>query len=324
LSEAHLNAPAAPDSSEFPKGLAWGIPRLAAHGWALALALLVVALAPLSFGHPIAAAQATVGSPAVGFKTSLGDTALRSPSTPAQARALPPLVRYRVKPGDTVDNIAAQAGISVDTLVQINHLPSPPFLTPAERLLVPPIDGTMVRVDPTQSLGVLAKTFRVDTATLRAVNGLGLNGRVPDQLFIPAMNVADLTQPAVASDPGGSRQHVIRFAWPTHGVITQYFWQYHPGIDIANEVGTPEAAADSGQVVFAGWGSYGIYVEIDHGNGFHTIYGHLSAVLVKTGQAVTQGQLVGLMGATGRASGPHLHFEIRYRGVPQNPIDLLS
>jgi murein DD-endopeptidase MepM/ murein hydrolase activator NlpD len=76
--------------------------------------------------------------------------------------------------------------------------------------------------------------------------------------------------------------------------------------------------------VFAGWGSYGIYVEIDHGNGFHTIYGHMSSVVVKTGQAVTQGQLIGLMGATGRASGPHLHFEIRYQGIPQDPSDLLS
>jgi murein DD-endopeptidase MepM/ murein hydrolase activator NlpD len=132
-----------------------------------------------------------------------------------------------------------------------------------------------------------------------------------------------LTQPATASDPGGSRQHVIRFVWPTHGLLTQSFWQWHPGIDIAAEVGTQEVATAAGQVVFAGWGSYGIYVEIDHGNGFHSVYGHMSAVLVKTGQPVTQGQVIGLMGATGRASGPHLHFEIRFQGVPQNPIDLL-
>ncbi len=127
-----------------------------------------------------------------------------------------------------------------------------------------------------------------------------------------------------SSQAGANREHLIRFAWPTHGSITQNFWQWHPGIDIANEVGTPEAAADAGQVEFAGWGGYGIYVEIDHGNGFHTIYGHMSAVLVKTGDVVTQGQLIGLMGATGRASGSHLHFEILYQGVPQNPIDLLS
>ena len=137
------------------------------------------------------------------------------------------------------------------------------------------------------------------------------------------INVDPLTQPPPASDPGGSREQVVRFVWPTHGLITQYFWQYHPGIDVAADVGTRESAAEGGQVVFAGWGSYGIYVEIDHGNGFHTIYGHMSAVLVRTGEVVTQGQLIGLMGATGRASGPHLHFEIRYQGAPQNPIDLL-
>ncbi len=130
--------------------------------------------------------------------------------------------------------------------------------------------------------------------------------------------------PDASSEPGANREHLIRFAWPTHGTITQTFFDWHPGIDIANVVGTPEIAADGGQVVFAGWGGYGIYVEIDHGNGFHTVYGHMSAALVKTGDVVAQGQPIGLMGATGRASGSHLHFEIRYQGVPQNPIDLLS
>jgi murein DD-endopeptidase MepM/ murein hydrolase activator NlpD len=146
----------------------------------------------------------------------------------------------------------------------------------------------------------------------------------PDDLPAQGDNSVDLmAQPPTASDPGGIRQHVIRLVWPTHGVITQSFWWYHPGIDIAAEVGTKEFAVDGGQVVFAGWGSYGIYVEIDHGNGFHSVYGHMSAVLVKTGDTVTQGQVIGLMGATGRASGSHLHFEVRFQGVPQNPIDLL-
>jgi murein DD-endopeptidase MepM/ murein hydrolase activator NlpD len=221
--------------------LARGIPRLAAHGWALGLAVLVLLLAPLAFRHPIAEAHATAGSAPV-MGTSLGESALRFPATAAQVSA---------------------------------------------------------PVSPTHH-----------------------QGGVPDGLAAD-INIDPLTQPASASDPGGSRQHVFRFVWPTHGVITQGFWQYHPGIDIAADVGTQEVATDGGQVVFAGWGSYGIYVEIDHGDGFHSIYGHMSAVLVKTGETVTQGQLIGLMGATGRATGVHLHFEIRYQGVPQNPIDLL-
>jgi murein DD-endopeptidase MepM/ murein hydrolase activator NlpD len=324
LTEARVNAPATPDSTTFPKGLAWGIPRLAAHGWALALALLVLVLAPLAFPHPIAEARANTTTGGMPFNSGIDDAALRAPSTPAQAGQLSAMVHYTVKPGDSVDNIAARAGITADTLVQINGLSSPPLLTTGGRLLVPPIDGTLVRVDPDQSLSTLATTFRVDISALRTVNALGLDARLPRRLFIPAMNTEDVTQLAAPPEPGGNRQHLVRFAWPAHGTITQYFWDYHPGIDIANEFGTPEAAADAGQVVFAGWGDYGIYVEIDHGNGFHTIYAHMSAALVAAGQRVAQGQRIGLMGATGRATGPHLHFEVRYQGVPQNPIDLLS
>jgi len=221
--------------------LARGIPRLAAHSWALALAALVLLLAPLAFTHPAAEAHATVGGPPY-MGTTPGEPAFRYPATAAQAGAVAPLPHHQ---GGTADGLAAD-----------------------------------VTVDP-------------------------------------------LTQPATASDPGGSRERVMRFVWPTQGIITQYFWQYHPGIDIAAGVSTQEFASAAGQVVFAGWGSYGIYVEIDHGNGFHSIYGHMSAVLVKTGDTVSQGQLIGLMGATGRATGTHLHFEIRYQGIPQNPIDLL-
>ena len=131
----------------------------------------------------------------------------------------------------------------------------------------------------------------------------------------PTATTADLTE---------NLHHLGRFNWPAQGIITTYFWQYHPGIDIANVEGTPERAADAGTVVFAGWGSYGLYVEIDHGNGFHTVYGHMSALLVHTGETVSPGQEIGLMGSTGRSTGPHLHFEIRYLGTPQNPLDFLQ
>ena len=313
------------------KGTAWGIPRLATHGWALALALLVLALAPLGFRHPIADAQATNASPGLADQTGMADAILRSPSGPAQARPLTPLVHYRVTRRDRVETVAARAGITVDTLVQVNRLPSPPVLDPGQRLIVPPIDGTMIHVDPDQRLDVLAQTFRVDVSALRAVNGLAMDARLPSELFIPALRAEEIAHPAgspdvtgASSNPAGSREHLIRFAWPARGIITQYFREFHPGIDIANDVGTPELAADAGRVVFAGWGDYGMYVEIDHGNGFHTVYGHMSRADVSTGQMVTKGQLIGLMGATGRATGPHLHFEIRYLGVPQNPLDLLS
>jgi murein DD-endopeptidase MepM/ murein hydrolase activator NlpD len=170
--------------------------------------------------------------------------------------------------------------------------------------------------------GSVAVTARSSVSEAALAPGGETRLRAPRAL--PALTADDLTRPAAPAELFATREHLVRFVWPTHGIITQTFYEYHPGIDIANDVGTPEFAADGGQVVFAGWGSYGIYVEIDHGNGFHTIYGHMSAVLVKTGQVVPQGQEIGLMGATGRASGPHLHFEIRFQGAPQNPLDLLS
>ena len=129
---------------------------------------------------------------------------------------------------------------------------------------------------------------------------------------------------ATTADLRENLHHLARFTWPAHGIITTYFWQYHPGIDIANIEGTPELAADAGTVVFAGWGSYGLYVEIDHGNGFHTIYGHMSDLGVQSGERVQPGQRIGLMGSTGNSTGPHPHFEIRYLGAPQNPLDFLQ
>jgi len=173
-----------------------------------------------------------------------------------------------------------------------------------------------------RSITVPYKTS-VDAVT-RSDSGPDAETRLHTPSFITAVRTDAVAAPATPAEAGASREHLVRFAWPTHGTITQTFFDYHPGIDIANDVGTPEVAADAGRVLFAGWGSYGIYVEIDHGNGFHTVYGHMSAVTVKTGDVVSKGQEIGLMGATGRASGPHLHFEIRYQGAPQNPIDLLS
>jgi murein DD-endopeptidase MepM/ murein hydrolase activator NlpD len=181
----------------------------------------------------------------------------------------------------------------------------------------------IAEVQATSSTLTVPLKASVDEAAPRTGGGSDMETHLHTQSFITAARRDDLSASTAQAEDGASREHLVRFAWPTHGTVTQTFFEWHPGIDIANDVGTQEVAADAGTVVFAGWGSYGIYVEIDHGNGFHTIYGHMSAVMVKTGQLVAQGQLIGLMGATGRASGPHLHFEIRYQGAPQNPTDLL-
>jgi len=108
-------------------------------------------------------------------------------------------------------------------------------------------------------------------------------------------------------------------------MITQKFWGGHPGVDIARATGTPIFAADSGYVAVVGWDSsgYGNMVIIDHGNGFQTRYAHLDGVIVRQGQSVKKGQQIATMGTTGRATGPHLHFEVIKGGVPRNPLGVL-
>jgi murein DD-endopeptidase MepM/ murein hydrolase activator NlpD len=134
-----------------------------------------------------------------------------------------------------------------------------------------------------------------------------------------------------------------RFAWPEQGPITQPFGctdllgepydpscptrHFHTGIDIGDDFGTPIAAADSGVVslVNFGWGGgYGNYVLVTHGNGYATLYAHLSAISVSEGQAVKRGQVLGAEGSTGFSTGPHLHFEIRLNGAYQNPLSYLA
>ena len=113
--------------------------------------------------------------------------------------------------------------------------------------------------------------------------------------------------------------------WPAGGIVTSGFgprWgRQHNGIDIAAATGSPIYAAQSGTVIQASaYGGYGNMVVIDHGGGFTTIYAHLSEYAVSAGQSVSAGAVIGAMGCTGSCTGPHLHFETRVSGVPQDPF----
>lgn len=115
------------------------------------------------------------------------------------------------------------------------------------------------------------------------------------------------------------------FRWPTPGPVTSYFgerWdRMHNGIDIGADTGTPIVAAAGGTVILAEWfGGYGNAVLIDHGDGFVTLYGHQSDIVVSLGDEVAGGDTIGLVGSTGHSTGPHLHFEVRVGGTPQDPM----
>jgi len=140
--------------------------------------------------------------------------------------------------------------------------------------------------------------------------------------------VAALIAQAASASPANTTpapgSHAVGLTWPIHGSVTSEFgprWGgFHPGIDIADPTGTPIHAAKGGQVIFAGWeGGYGNFVLIDHGGGIVTGYAHQSQIAVTQGQTVSQGQTIGSVGSTGDSTGPHLHFEVRINGAPQNP-----
>ncbi len=119
--------------------------------------------------------------------------------------------------------------------------------------------------------------------------------------------------------------------WPTNGIVSSPYglrWggtDFHPGIDIANDMGTPIVATADGVVEYAGWnsGGYGNMVDINHGNGIMTRYGHASQVVVTAGQYVKRGQLIAYMGSTGFSTGPHVHYEVHVNGQRVNPISYL-
>ena len=117
--------------------------------------------------------------------------------------------------------------------------------------------------------------------------------------------------------------------WPARGTVTSEFgarWgRLHAGLDVAGPIGTPIWAAKAGSVVVAGTQSgYGNTVVLDHGGGMTTLYGHQSRLAVSVGQSVSQGQLIGYIGNTGRSTGPHLHFETRYGGSARSPRGCLG
>jgi murein DD-endopeptidase MepM/ murein hydrolase activator NlpD len=123
--------------------------------------------------------------------------------------------------------------------------------------------------------------------------------------------------------------------WPVSGESTSGFgwrdspWgggsEFHPGMDIANSMDTPVVATADGVVVQSGWSEgYGNVVQIDHGNGIATIYGHNSSIIVSVGKNVRKGQVISYMGSTGRSTGPHLHYEIRVNGIAVDPISFLA
>lgn len=242
---------------------------------------------------------------------------------------------YTVRSGNTLEAIAKKFDISVDTIKWANNLKDDE-IKPGQILKIPPITGVVHTVKSGDTIYSIAKKYKTEAQNIvnfpfndfTDLDTFTLN--VDQTLFVPG-GVIEEEKPIIApSQFYASIQAGVRgssnFIWPTTGIITQNPVWYHMAVDIANPGGPAVLASDTGTVVFAGcvrYG-YGCHVIVDHGNGFQTLYGHLSSYDVDPGVAVSQSQKIGNMGSTGRSSGTHLHFEIRSGGALQNPLSYLK
>lgn len=253
---------------------------------------------------------------------------------------------YEVQQGDTLGHIASQFGLESTEdfenwklLVYSNQqvVVDPDAVIPGQKLIIPRGQGVIHTVLGAETLFDLADRYGVDIEAIMSANGMtdaDLIG-IGSELLIP--NPTRLVPPATGDGGlvpgpeivGGGDSSGFGFIWPVSGPISSYFTPGHPlGIDIdlySNE-GIPIGASKAGTVSFAGGNaccSYGYYVVVDHGDGFQTLYAHLSGIAVSQGQYVESGQLLGYGGSTGYSTGTHLHYEVHYGGSIVDPLAYL-
>lgn len=245
------------------------------------------------------------------------------------------VIDYKVKGGDTLASIAKEFDISVDTIKWANSLKND-TINPGQALKIPPVTGVVHKVNSGDSIYTIAKKYKTDP---QAIVNFPFNDFADlDTFALNAGQVLYVPNGVIVEegiDQGGQRfiaqiqagvKGTSNFIWPTSGIITQYPIWYHMALDIANPSSPPILAADTGTVVEAQCAryGYGCYIVINHGNGYKSLYAHMSAFSVSAGQAVGQGQRLGSMGSTGRSTGTHLHFEIREGDKLLNPLDFVK
>ena len=251
---------------------------------------------------------------------------------------------YTVDQGDLVFEIASRFKIKPETLLWANYdllNDNPDLISMGMELKIPPVDGVYYQWQSGDTLEAVAGRFEATVQNILGWSGNQLDlvdpqVEVGSWLLVPGGH-REFRQWVIPVIPRG-RAGVSRelygsgacdgsysgafgtggFIWPAgnHSLSGNDYWSGHLGIDVAAGEGAGIYAADSGVIVFAGWatGGYGNMVMIDHGNGYQTVYAHLSSVSAGCGQSVSQGRTIGYSGSTGNSTGAHLHFEVRYLG----------
>jgi len=211
---------------------------------------------------------------------------------------------HRVRNGDSVSLIAGRYRVSRAAVINANHLPDVDALKIGQRLAIPGCrpPAAAEREGPV--------VLSPEGSILRRVGPLRV-----------------LTELVLAPQPDFQEERIL-LAWPIEGPVISTFGRrtrsWHAGIDITAEMGSQILAAAPGTVLYSGWiRAYGYVVKVQHTSDFITLYAHNLKNLVEEGEEVEVGQAIAVVGRSGHASGPHLHFEVRRHGKAYNPLHLL-
>jgi len=225
---------------------------------------------------------------------------------------------YVVRGGDTLSEIAEMFGVSSNTIVWANDIKGG-LIKEGQELVILPISGVRHVVKSGDTLQSITTKYKADFDDILSYNGLAFDTKIkPGDIVIIPDGVISATASAIAQSPNQLNVASGYYLRPINGGIKSQGIHGYNGVDLAPSCrcsGDSIFAAASGTVIIArtsGYnGGYGLYVAIKHANGTQTVYGHMSKVNVSVGQSVTQGQVIGAVGNTGRSTGPHVHFEVR-------------
>ena len=251
------------------------------------------------------------------------------------------VIEYTVAKGDTLSNIAQKFNIRMYDIMGLNELQNVNRLSVGQKLNIPASASAAEQASSSTSVAQtterkdivyyvqkgdtlwrIAQQYEVSLKSITSANSISENSRlsVGQKLVIPNAR------------SGSGSGSTPSFSWPIKGLITSHFGNrtlggrrdYHTGIDIDGRTGDSIRAAESGKVSFSGCISgYGNTIIVDHPGGYSTVYAHNSANLVQKGQSVSKGEVIARLGATGNATGSHLHFEVRVNSKPANPLNYL-
>lgn len=296
--------------------------------------------------------------PAVYAGFSVSRLALPHTNRPAEPRD--EIIPYTIQTGDTLFGIAEKFGLQPETLLWSNrHIlgDNPENIFPGVEILIPPEDGAIYQWNTGDGLNGVAKFYNVTIDVILDWPGNKLDRNTIGDLSLPNIPAGTFIfvpggkgeftdwlpkytreKPATSSISGSACGAITSgyigygtFVWPsTERYLSGYDYSpttNHRGIDVAGQLGNPIYAVDAGVIVYSNWNEngYGNLIVVDHGNGWQSVYAHLSDFARYCGDNVEQGETIGYMGSTGNSSGPHLHFELRNEqyGVV-NPWDFLQ